>query len=126
MSMRGDFVELVTILKTVTALEVVPQGSEVGDNDLFVSYLSIPGGVERAFDGGGPYLAVWQIDVWCRKHTLAPDPEEMTFSVSQQIVEHMKGLPRYSIRQMPMFTSPSEASMGYARALLKLNGIYSL
>lgn len=124
--MRENHDELHAMLTALTACEVVPQGSGVQELDLYLTYLDIPGGVDGAFDGGGPYPVVWQIDVWARASELTPDPEDFTGSISAQVIEHFKGLPEWSIRQMPRFTAPNEDEDGYARAMLKVMRTYSL
>lgn len=119
--MKAEYKDLVLMLTTVTGLEVVPQGQEVAEASAYITYLGIPGGLtERAYDGNGLYIEVYQIDIWARASDLYPDPEEATFSVSAQILEHVKPLFRFNIRQMPAYIAPSEDAQGYARATLKL------
>ena len=124
--MRAVYDELVLALSTLTGLEIKPQGQEVANASAYITYLGIPGSVDGAYDGGGPYPVVWQLDVWARSSDLAADPETVTFDVSEQLVGQFRELVGWRIVQMPSYTAPSEDAGGYARAMLKVSNIYGI
>lgn len=123
--MRPEYEALVLMLSTVTGFEVVSQGQEVENAGAYITYLAIPGGVDGAYDGRGPYSCVWQIDLWAVPTDVLPDPADTLFGAAQLILEHVQTDPSYRIRQMPVFTAPSEDRQGYGRLSFKLLGTHS-